>query len=167
MFFSFCLPQCADILFRACIYRIPWIMGRIEIIEVVVVHRLTHKIPGAGFHIQIHQPRRVEVFCFPELDDIFIAKFGRMTVFPPVIIVLRVAFGVHMPRIPVAVHRHGLRSPVTPDAEFSVPEPIRANIILQTVHSSTERAFFNFKSCVHRFTSCQSFAVILSKKTFR
>ena len=56
------------------------------------------------------------------------------------VLVIRRTLLIHLARIPVALHRHGLRSPVRPDAELRVAEPFRAGIIRQRIHRAGKRA---------------------------
>ena len=50
---------------------------------------------------------------------------------PEVVQILRRAFDIHIAGIPIAIHRHALGTPVAPDAEFGVTEPIRIRMGFQ------------------------------------
>ena len=58
----------------------------------------------------------------------------RSTVTREVIIVIRRTLLIHLARIPVAFHRHGLRPPVRPDAELRIAKPLGAFIVGQRLH---------------------------------
>ena len=60
-------------------------------------------------------------------------------------LVLPVALDVHVLGVPVALHRHGLRSPVGPDAELGVAEPVGALVLLERVQLALERPVRNLR----------------------
>ena len=138
-------PQAADILVRANLHGVEAVeLGRI-VEEVVVVHRLAHKIPCTGFDIEIHQGIGIKVFRFPQRADILIPEFGGVAVVTDMIAVLIGALDVHVAGVPVAVHGNGLRAPVGPDAEFRVAEPVGALVFPQGI-----------KACFKFFCHCHT-----------
>ena len=60
-----------------------------------------------------------------------------------VILVVLVARLVHAAGVPVAVHRHGLRPPVGPDAELGVAEPLGTLIFFKRFRRWLKGAFGN------------------------
>src|ERR1700722_750714 len=58
-------------------------------------------------------------------DQVFVADFGRVSISLEVVLVLRAALDIHIPRIPVAIFDAGLRPPMRPDTEFCIAEPFR------------------------------------------
>ena len=120
------LPEQADVLLRADVDRVPGVVLAGKVVEVVVVHGLAHEVARPGLDVEPHQPLGVEVLCLPERDQVLVAELGGMAVGAPVVAVLLAALLVHVAGVPVAVHGHGLRPPVRPDAELGVPIPLRA-----------------------------------------
>ena len=115
----------------------------------VVVHGLGHEIPCACLFITLHQLPGVKMFRFPEPDDILISHPGRMAVCPQMIQILRRTLHIHVPGIPVAVHGHGLRPPVRPDAEFRVPEPLRTGKPVQGIKTCLKASLCCFILIIH------------------
>jgi hypothetical protein len=114
----------------------------------VVMHCLAHKVACAGLHIEIHQSVGIEFLRLPQRADILVAELRRMAVMADVVQILLGALYVHVAGIPVAVHRDRLRSPVRPDAEFCIAEPVRALVFPQ-----------RFKACLEFLChSCNSFS---------
>ena len=126
-------PQSADVLLGTDLHGIEAVDFRIVVEEVVVVHSLGHKVTGASAVIQIHQFFGLEIFRFPQLADVLIAKLGRMAVMADMIQVLGAALDVHVPGIPVTEHGYALGAPVAPNAKFHIAEPIRALIGSQRI----------------------------------
>ena len=112
------------------------------------MHCLAHKVACAGLHIEIHQSVGIEFLRLPQRADILVAELRRMAVMADVVQILLGALYVHVAGIPVAVHRDRLRSPVRPDAEFRIAEPVRALVFPQ-----------RFKACLEFLChSCNSFS---------
>ena len=82
------------------------------------------EVLGAGFHVQIEQRVGVPVLGLPAVLDFHEADLGRMAVVLDVVVVLPVALDVHAARVPVAHLRHALRTPMRPDTELRIAEPI-------------------------------------------
>lgn len=138
-----CFPETADILVGADFHGIEAVKAGGKVEEMIVMRSLCHKESGTGSDILVHKSIRVEVFRLPEGADIFIAENGRVTVMSHMIEVLFGVLNVHIAGVPVAEHGNGLGTPVAPDAEFRIPEPIGTTVL-------TER----FKGCVkHNFLS--------------
>ena len=137
------LPQAHDVLLGSYPHGVPGIVGRVPVVKVVVMHRLSAEIPGPGIDIELHQPFGVEPLGFPELDYVLPAVLGGVPVDPPVMGVLVGSLSVHVPCVPVAEHRYRLWPPVRPDPELGVPEPIWTLILAQGLPRGLERTFLN------------------------
>ena len=71
-----------------------------------------------------------------------------MAVGRQMMLVLRIALDVHVPRIPVALLGNTLRRPMRPDAELRVAEPIGTLIVgLERFPSRFERAGSEIMLC--------------------
>ena len=92
--------------------------------KVVMMHRLRHGVFRACRRVQVHQLFGIELFGFPQLHDVLVPESDGCLM-ANVIAVLVGAFDVQVASIPVPVHRNRLGAPVRPDAQLSVPEPVR------------------------------------------
>lgn len=70
--------------------------------------------------VEGHEAFRVPLLRLPERDDVLVPVRGRVAVGGQMVLILTVARRVHVLGVPVACHRHGLRSPMSPDAELGV-----------------------------------------------
>ncbi len=131
IFFAGCLPQPADILLRPHIHGIKPIVLGLEIEEMIMVGSLGHKEPGARPVIFLHQALRVKMFRLPQRADVLIAELGRMAVSPQMVFILFRPLYVHISCVPIPAHGYGLGTPVAPDPELYVPEPLRAPELCQ------------------------------------
>jgi hypothetical protein len=87
-----------------------------------------HEIFRSSFLVQADEIIRIEVFAMPGRDDVLVTKLGRMAESFDVMSILPAAFDVEIARVPIAVFSGRLWTPVRPDAELGVGEPIRASI---------------------------------------
>ena len=108
--------------------------------KVVVVRAHADEIVGAGLLVELHEAVRVPFLGLPQGDDVLVAKLRGMTVMFEVILVMAAALLIDAAGVPVAIHGHGLRAPVGPDAEFAVAKPLGTLILLERVHAWLERA---------------------------
>ena len=145
------LPQRDNVFFRPYPYAVHLVQAGIIVKKMIVVHRLSDKIPGARFHIFVHQPFRIKAFRFPQGTDVLISELRRMAVMPQMVQVLRSPLDIHISGIPVSAHGHALRAPMTPDAQFCVPEPIGIGMSRQRCKSRF-KGFHEFAS-LHRKTA--------------
>ncbi len=143
------LPEPDDILFRSHLHGVPGIVRGIPVVEVVVVHRLGEEVLGAGIRVELHQAVGIEVLRLPRLDHILPPVLGGMPVHTPMMQILIRALPVHITRIPVAVHRHGLWPPMRPNTELGIAEPVRAHIVPQRVPCRFERSLLNRLPLLH------------------
>ena len=125
------LPQGQDILVGTHIHAVHAVEFGIIVEEMIMMGCLGHQVPGSCLVILCDQCVRIKLLRLPQGADILVSEFGRMAVVAQMILILRLALDIHVPRIPVAEHRHALRSPVAPDSEFGVPEPFRCGILSQ------------------------------------
>lgn len=142
------LPKSADIFARTHFHRVERVNLRIIVEEVVMVHSLGHKIPGACTIVQVHQLIGIEILCFPKSADILISKLGRMAIMAHMVQVLRRTLNIHIPSIPVTEHGHTLRTPMAPDAKLHITEPLRALICSQRIKICIKPLAHN---CQHLF----------------
>ena len=108
--------------------------------KIVVVRAHADEIFRAGLFVEFHQLLRVPLLGFPQRNDVLPAVGGGMAPAGQVVFVIGRALLIHLARIPVALHRHGLRPPVRPDAELGVAEPVRAGVIGQRIPGAGERS---------------------------
>ena len=125
------LPLADDVALRPHVDGVPLVELRVPAIEVVVVLGDDAEVLRAGLLVERHQPVGVPLLGLPERDDVLVAELRRMAVVRDVILVVRAALLVHLPGIPVALHRHRLRSPHRPDAQLGVAEPFGTPVLLQ------------------------------------
>lgn len=135
------LPEADYVFTRPHVCGIPWMDLRGVIEEIVMVHGLRHEIFCPCFRIQVHQAVGIEVLGLPELYDVLVSEPGRVAVMADMVFILIRSFAIDVPRVPVAVHRDRLRSPVRPDAQFGIPEPFRAFKCPEGLKGRFERAF--------------------------
>src|SRR3954452_14246854 len=84
----------------------------------------TDEVLRACLLVEGHQVIGIKLLRLPGRNDILEAEFRRVTVLLQVVLVLAVAFDVHVAGVPVAVFRRRLRAPVSPYAELRVTEPV-------------------------------------------
>ena len=133
------LPVADHVALRAHVDRVPRVQLRVPEEEVVVVRAHADEVLRPGLLVKLHQAVGVPLLGLPQGDDVLVAELRRMAVVCQVILVVLVALLVHAAGVPVAVHGHGLRSPVGPDAELGVAEPVGTLVLLQRVHGRLER----------------------------
>lgn len=101
-------------------------------LEAVMMFGYGHVVPGAGFAEQVEPGVGVEAFGGEQGDEILVPEVLLRTVCGAMMIEFRVAFDVHVARIPfVAVFGNGVKTPVGEDAELGVGEPFRSLRIAQ------------------------------------
>ena len=125
------LPQAHYVLLRPHVRRVPARVPRVPQVKVVVMHAHAEEVLCASLLVETHQTIRVPFLCFPDIDQILVTDLGRMTIRFAVVQVLRLALHVHVARVPVAVFDRRLRSPMSPDAELGIAEPVRNLVGLQ------------------------------------
>src|SRR5579884_2116986 len=124
-------PASDDVAFWSKHHRIPAVMLGIPAVEVVAVDAERDEVFGSGFFVAAYEGFRFPVLRSPVRDDVFVAHERRMPVMCDVKVVLPRPLDVHIARIPVALPRRALRTPMGPDAEFRIAEPFGAVILLQ------------------------------------
>ena len=132
--------QADDVFFWAHVHGVPAGVLRVPEIEIVVVHAHAHEVFCAGFFIKVHKKVGIELVGLPGGDDVFESEFRRMPVVLDVILVLPLALDIHVSRVPVAAFSGRLRSPMGPDAELGVAEPVRNFIRFKRFAGSLEGA---------------------------
>src|SRR5512134_2147070 len=94
-------PYSNNILFWPDIYGIPWLIGRVPTIEIIVVNTHSHKVTGTHLNIQIHQLLWIPSVNYPIAAYIFIAILRRMTEFFAMKFISSITLLIHPPGIPV------------------------------------------------------------------
>src|ERR1041384_453940 len=141
--------QAYDVLLWTHLYRVPPVVLRIPEIEIIVVHAHAHEIFRAGLLVHSNQMLGVELIAFPCGNDVLKPEFARVAKGRDMILVLLMALNVHIPRVPVALLRSGLRTPVRPYTELRVPVPLRDFIGSKRFASALKFSFLDFQSfCV-------------------
>ena len=106
--------------------------------EIVVMRAHADEIFRTGLFIKFHQALGIPVLGLPERDDVLPAVGGGMTETGEVVVIIGGALLIHLARIPVAHHGHGLRPPVRPDAELGIPEPFGVGVVGERIHGGLE-----------------------------
>ena len=75
----------------------------------------------------------------PGVDHILETNFRLMTEILLVPFILRMALDIHVARVPIALLRRRLRTPVCPDAELGVAEPVWRPVLLEGVPRRLKR----------------------------
>ena len=113
----------------------PGLVFRIPHIEIVMVNRDRDHVTGAGLLVEFDQPVRlglVELGRREELDKVFVARFGRMSVRGAMIVVGGVALLIHPSGIPAGYHAgDAFRSPMHKDPELAILKPFGRLIPLE------------------------------------
>ena len=128
---------------RAHVHGVPLVQLRVPEEEVVVVRAHAHEVLGPGLLVELHQAIGIPLLGLPQGDDVLVAELRGVAVMLEVVLVVLAALLVHAAGVPVAVHGHGLRTPVGPDAELGVAEPVRTLVLLERIHRRLERPVGN------------------------
>ena len=128
------LPVAHHVALGTHVDRVPLVQLRVPQEEIVVVRAHADEILRPGLLVELHEAVGVPLLGLPERNDVLVAELRRMAVVLQVVLVMAAALVVHAAGVPVAVHRHGLRPPVRPDAELGVAEPVGALILLERLH---------------------------------
>ena len=104
------LPGANDVALGPHVDGVPAVQSRVPEEEVVVVGSHADEVFGAGLFVEGHQAVGIPLLGLPERDDVLVTVGGGVAKVLPMILVLAVALLVHVAGIPVAVHRHGLRT---------------------------------------------------------
>ena len=83
---------------------------------------------------------RIPLVALEQRDQVFVADLGWMSVGLEVVLVLRGALDIHVAREPVAILDAGLRSPVGPDTELCIAEPLRDPVGVERTARRLERS---------------------------
>ncbi len=119
-------PGFQDVLLGAHVHRVPWLVGALPEVEVVVMLTEGHEIAGTHVLVELHQGVGVELVGFPFVNHILETELRGVAILRHVVDVLLTACEIHLAGIPVAVFRLALRTPVGPDSELGVFEPFGA-----------------------------------------
>ena len=142
-------PQTHDVLLRSHGDGVPLrLVLRVPKIEVVVVDAHSHEVFRARLLVELHQVIGIELVGRPHLADVFVAELRGMAKARDVILILRAALNVDVARIPVAILRDRLRSPMRPDAKLGIAEPLRNLVGLQRLGGSVERPLLDFRTAL-------------------
>src|SRR5450432_1517929 len=82
----------------------------------------------AGFGVEPDQFFGIPVFAAPEMANIFVPELRRMAICLDVVLVLTASLNVHAAGIPIALLRHALGTPMSPDPKLGVAKPIGMTI---------------------------------------
>src|SRR5271156_7022502 len=91
-------------------------------------------------------------------DQVFEAYFGRVSIGLEVVLVLRAALDIHIPRVPVAIFDAGLRPPMRPDTEFCIAEPLWDLVGVERTARPLERSRHDWERgrlAKYTFGACQ------------
>ena len=132
------LPVADDVALGAHVHGVPLVQLGVPEEEVVVVRAHADEVLSPGFLVELHEAIGIPLLGLPQRDDVLVAELGRVAVMLEVILVVAAALLVDAAGVPVAIHRHGLRTPVGPDAELGVAEPVRALVLLERFHRGLE-----------------------------
>ena len=133
------LPGGHHIAVRSVVHGIPGMQLGFPKEEIVMVRAHAHEILRAGLFVEFHQSLGIPVLGFPKGNDVLPAVGGGMTETREVVVIIGGALLVHLARIPVAHHRHGLRSPVGPNAELGIAKPLGVGVVGERIHGGLER----------------------------
>ena len=117
-------PAAHHVLFRPDGDAVPRLIRRVEIVEVVVMVGQGREIFCARAFVEANQMFGIPGLGLPFVDHILETHFGRMPVMRALIFIVGITKLIHFLRIPVAHSRLALRTPVRPDAELRVAEPV-------------------------------------------
>ncbi len=133
-------PKADDVLVRPVVYGVPLVIGGIEAIDVVVMRGEGDDILCAAALYFATRASGSKFSGFPGLDDVDVADLGGMAVMFEVPFVFAAALGPHVVCVVVANARDGVGSPMGPDAELGVLEPLRALVGFEGVVRGGEEA---------------------------
>src|SRR6185312_6473282 len=129
---------------------IPWLIFGIPIVEIVVMVREGEKILCACTFVELHQLFRIPIFRVPLVNDVLKSKVLRRTVMVGMKPILLAARLIHTARIPVAILRLALRTPMSPNSELRIAKPFRRLILLKRLPRGLELASGDgLKICFH------------------
>src|SRR5207248_733506 len=74
-------------------------------------------------------------------NNVLVAELRRMSEVLYVIVILARTLNIHVTRIPVALLRRPLRTPMRPNAEFSIAKPVGTPILFQRFPIAFENRF--------------------------
>ncbi len=134
------LPIADHVALGTHVHGVPLVQLGVPEEEVVVVRAHADEILGPGLLVKLHQAIGIPLLGLPQRDDVLVAELRGVTVMLQVILVMLAALFVDAAGIPVAVHRHGLRAPMGPDAELGIAEPIRTLVLFERVHRRLKRS---------------------------
>jgi hypothetical protein len=134
------LPLAHDVAVRAHLHGVPAMVLRVPQVEVVVVDTHADEIARARLLVEGHQPGGIPLLGLPQRDDVLPPALRGMAVPLEMVLVLLVPLPVHVPRVPVPEHRDRLRTPVRPEAELGVAEPLGTAVPDEGVVGGRERA---------------------------
>ena len=117
--FACVCPFTDNIAVRTYIHRVPFLIGGIPQVKVVVMLTQRKEVACPYALIESHQLLRIPVFGLPVTAQLFQAIVLTM------VFTLPLTLEIHVPGIPVACLGLTLRSPVGPDAELGILEPLR------------------------------------------
>ena len=136
------LPIADDVTLRAHFDGVPLVVFGVPEVEVIVMDGHADEVFCAGSLVEFHEPLGIELLCFPKWEHVFPTMLRWVAVVLEVvlIVVTVVVFRIHVARVPIAIHRHRLRSPVGPDAELGVAEPVGAFVLGEGILRGLEGA---------------------------
>ena len=127
-----CGPETDDVFVRAGRDGVPaGLVPGVPEVVVVVVDAHGEEVFCAGLLVEIHEVLGVPTVGGEEMDEVLVADLGLRAEALEVVVVLLGAFDVHVAGVPVAVADGGLRTPVGPDAELGVGEPVGRGVGLE------------------------------------
>src|SRR5574344_2068522 len=122
-------PSSDKIVLGSHINGVPRLILTVIQVKIIMMICQGEKILGSGILVQFHQFIRVPLFSLPLMYPILKAEFRGVTHCIKLIIIMAIAFDIHLSGIPITVFRLALRSPMSPYTEFRISKPLRAIII--------------------------------------
>ena len=118
-------PSADDVLLRTHVDGVPRLVLRVEVVEVVMMVRHRENVARAHALVERDQLVGLPVLRLPQGCEVLEPEFFRIAVVFLVVLVLPVAFPVHVVSVPVARLGRALDAPVAEHAEARVLEPLR------------------------------------------
>ena len=121
-------PFAHDIPFRPHVHGVPRLVLTVPKVEIIVVITQSHEITCPYALIETNQRIRFPLFRLPFVNHILETEIFRVTVLFYMHIILPLARIIHVAGIPVTRFRLTLRSPMRPNTELGIAEPVRTFI---------------------------------------
>ena len=122
-------PNADDVFLGADIDRVPGLVPRIPAVEIAVVIGQRHEVLGPRPLVEPDQLLGIPLLGLPQVADVLVAELRGVAVVLDMVLVIAAALLVHVEGVPIALFGLALGTPVGPDAEFCVAEPLGALVL--------------------------------------